>query len=450
MFFFHYPELTDKFGHFVLKCWFAHVDISCFEDENLVPNLQSDANCMMNIIQGNPNVLLILLDMVHIEEMELAYKALVTLKFFLRSSSNIVLTSDLLRPLLLQILQKFTIENNAQPSKGNKNLSLVLDLLSLIQIKIGHLEEMGSIDFKLLYHVNNLAGKCKALSTELLQPALNIFYCSLKQTSGYNRNRVVSMLLSNSSLMELLEKILELSWSEQCTLERFPDDLVSSVWLLIGSLVQSQTNCKSEVHRTISLKLNKVFHFISFKKDSLTLQGCILHFLKIVLRNKFTSPLLTITNPNTRNHPLQDQDASLYPLSYKQVLLLFIHLQNFLVQGDDFLVYAATGCLEAMVEYLHIKDQVTLCHVMSQPWSRFLFFTMVNSTHNCLFNSGFLRLSALFLKYHCKNIVFEADMKRFLQMAAELKSEELSSNTAEALILFLKQVELCSDVLPYE
>ncbi|XP_048473293.1 meiosis inhibitor protein 1 [Rhincodon typus] len=380
--------------------------------------------------------------MVHIEEMELAYKALVTLKFFLRNIGNFVLTSDLLRPLLLQILQKFTIGNNAQSSKGNKNLSLVLDLLSLIQLKFGDLEEMGSIDFKLLYHVSNVAGKCKTLSTELLQPAFNFFYCSLKQTSGHNRNRVVSMLLSNSCLMELLEKILELSWSEQCTLERLPDDLISSVWLLIGCLVQSQTNCKSEVHRTISLKLNKVFHCISFKKDSLLLQVCILQFLQTVLRDKFTTPLLAITNPNIRNHPLQDQDVLLYPLSYKQVLLLFIHLQNLLVQGDDLLVYAATGCLEALMEYLHIKDQATLCHVVSQPWSRFLLFTRVNSTQNCLFNSGFLRLSALFLKYHCKNIVFEADMKQFLQVAAELKSEELSSDTVEALILFLKQLDL--------
>ncbi|XP_067830355.1 meiosis inhibitor protein 1-like [Heptranchias perlo] len=673
-FFFHYPELTDRFGHCVLKCWFAHVDISCFEDENLVPNSQTDKSCMMNITQGNPNVLLILLDMVHTGEIELAFKALLTLKLFLRNNDSMLPTSDLLRPRLLQILQRFTIENNAQPSKGNKNLPLVLDLLSLVQIKIGDLEEMGSTDFKLLYHVSNLAGKCKTLSTEILQPAFNFFYCSLKQTSTYNRNRVVSMLLSNSCLMELLEKILELSWSEQSALEPLPDALVCSVWLLIGSLVQNQTNCKSEVsntesmgsilgsgflrvrtqltedkdpmrceylrwwmacsdmtvhpqrpagplknrplpsrqllkalyrmplllstactkassasaenlgartlaglillpvppddcgqdevgaaelgvldqvkgparqqdesvlesvqslsdlpytavhcklrelqqqpernkscvkgsrlkptgsffnyadwgpmmplgpdsnynsglsgeaatsflptgdsqkriqdqkrpfkswtlqevcrkyvqllllanriselelgvdslwsicdaeiivdrtfsevvtpqvHRTVGVNLSKVLHCVSFRKDSSLLQVCILQFLQTVLRHNFISPLLAVTVSYTRNRPLQDKDAVLYPLSSQQVLLLFSHLQNFLVQGDDFLVCAATSCLEALMEYLHSRDQATVCHVVSQPWSRFLLFTLVNSAENCLLNSGLLRLFVL-------------------------------------------------------
>ncbi|XP_038639379.1 meiosis inhibitor protein 1 isoform X7 [Scyliorhinus canicula] len=443
-FFFHYPELTDRFGHFVLRCWFAHVDIRSFEDENLVPNSQSDTSCVINIIQGNPNVLLILLDMVHVGEMELAYKALLILKCFLRNCDNIMLASDLLRPLLLQILQRFTVENNAQPSEGNKNLSLVLDLLSLVQIKIGDLEEIGCIDFKLLYHVCNLAGKCRTMNTDILQPAFNFFYCSLKQTSSHNKNRVVSVLLSNSSLMELLEKILEQTWSEQSPLEPLPDDLVCSVWLLTDSLIQNQTNYKSEVHRTIGVNLKKLFHCISFKKDSSVLQVCILQFLQTVLRHKFTSPLLAISIPNTRNHPLQDQDAALYPLSYQQVLFLFIHLQNCLAQGDDFLVCAATACLEALMEYLHIKDQATLHHVVSQPWSRFLLFTLVHSAQNCLFNSGFLRLVVLFLKYHSKNIVSEADVKRFLQAAAELKLEELSNDAAEALILFLKQLDLQS------
>uniref|UniRef100_UPI00398F0E6E meiosis inhibitor protein 1 isoform X2 n=1 Tax=Pristiophorus japonicus TaxID=55135 RepID=UPI00398F0E6E len=442
-FFFHYPELTDKFGHSVLKCWFAHVDISCFEDEKVLPNSQGDTSCTMNI-QGNPNVLLILLDMVHTGEMELAFKALLVLKLFLRNSDNILPTSDLLRPRLLQILQRFTIENNTQLSKGNKNLPLVLDLLSLVQIKIGDVEEMGSTDFKLLYHVSNLAGKCKALSTEILQPAFNFFYCSLKQTSNSNRNRVVSMLLSNSSLMELLEKILELSWSEQSTLESLPDVLVCSVWLLLSTLVQNQTNCKSEVHRTVGVDLNKVLHCISLRKNTSLAQVCILQFLKTVLRHNFISPLLAVTVPNTRNRPLQDQDAALYPLSYQQVLLLCFHLQNFLVQGDDVLVYAAIGCLEALMEYLHIRDQAAACHVVSQPWSRFLLFTLVNSAQNCPLNSGFFRLFALFLKYRSKNILFESDVRRVLQVAAELKLEELSSDTAEALILFLKQLDLQS------
>ncbi|XP_059809172.1 meiosis inhibitor protein 1-like [Hypanus sabinus] len=118
-FFFHYPELTDRFGHWILKCWFTHFDINSDKYENLVPGFQSDANCLMTVIQGNPNVLLILLDIVHTEENELALKALLTLKSFLKKSDNMVPTTYLLRPRFLQILQRFTIENNIQTSKGS-------------------------------------------------------------------------------------------------------------------------------------------------------------------------------------------------------------------------------------------------------------------------------------------------------------------------------------------
>ncbi|XP_032869020.1 meiosis inhibitor protein 1 [Amblyraja radiata] len=440
-FFFHYPELTDRFGHCILKCWFTHFDINHSE----VENMQGDVSCLMNIIQGNPNVLLILLDIVHTEEIELAFKALLALKSFLRKNENVVPASDVLRPRFLQILQRFTIENNAQAFKGKRNLSLVLDLLSLVQVKIQDPKEMTSTDFKLLYHVSNLAGKCKDLNTDILQPALNFFYCCLKQTSTYNRSRVVSVLLSNSSLMEFLEKILELSWSDQ--FETVPDVLVCSVWLLLASLVQNQTNYKSEVHRTVGVNLDKVIHCISSRKDSSLLHVCILQFLKTVLRHNFISPLLIVTATNTKNRPLPDQDALLYPFSYQQIILFFFHLQNFLVQGDDLLFCSATGCLEILMEYLHNRDQATVCHVMSQPWSRFLLFTLVNTAESCRLNSGFLRLLSVFLKYNSKNIVFESDVKRVLQMAAQLKLEELSSDTAEALINFLKQLHLQSGKL---
>ncbi|XP_055519205.1 meiosis inhibitor protein 1-like [Leucoraja erinacea] len=440
-FFFHYPELTDRFGHCILKCWFTHFDINHSE----VENMQGDVSCLMNIIQGNPNVLLILLDIVHTEDIELAFKALLALKSFLRKNENVVPASDLLRPRFLQILQRFTIENNAQAFKGKRNLSLVLDLLSLVQVKIQDPKEMTSTDFKLLYHVSNLAGKCKDLNTDILQPALNFFYCCLKQTSTYNRSRVVSVLLSNSSLMEFLEKILELSWSDQ--FETVPDVLVCSVWLLLASLVQNQTNYKSEVHRTVGVNLDKAIHCISSRKDSSLLHVCILQFLKTVLRHNFISPLLIITATNAKNRPLPDQDALLYPFSYQQIILFFFHLQNFLVQGDDLLLCSATGCLEILMEYLHNRDQATVCHVMSQPWSRFLLFTLVNTAESCRLNSGFLRLLSVFLKYNSKNIVSESDVKRVLQMAAQLKLEELSSDTAEALINFLKQLHLQSGKL---
>ncbi|XP_069765836.1 meiosis inhibitor protein 1 isoform X3 [Narcine bancroftii] len=446
-FFFHYPELTDRFGHCILKCWFAHFDSNCCEDENLAPNFQSDTSCLMNIIQENPNVLLILLDIVHTEEIELAFKALLALKLFLRKSDNISPTSEFLRPRFLQILQRFTIENNVQTSKGKRNLSLILDLLSLVQIKIEELKEMTSTDFKLLYHVTNLAGKCKALNTDVLQPAFNFFYCCLKQASTYNKSRVVSVLLSNSSLMVLLEKILELSWSEQFTHEPLHDVLACSVWLLLACLVQNQANSKSEVHRTVGVNLDKVMHCISSRKDSSLLQVCILQFLKTVLRHNFTSPLLIFTVTKTKNRTPPDRDALLYPLSYQQVLLLFIHLQNFLVQGDDLLFCAATSCLEILMEYLQMRDEDTVSHLMSQPWSQFLLFTLVNSAQSSLLNPGFLTLLAMFLKYYSKNIVSESDVKEVLQMATQLKLQELSNDAAEGLIKFLEQLHLQNDQL---
>ncbi|XP_042200864.1 meiosis inhibitor protein 1 [Callorhinchus milii] len=460
-FIFRYPQLTDKFGHSVLKCWFVHADISCFEDENQVADPHSDVSCVMNIVLSNPKLLIVLLDIVHTADMELAFKALLTLKEFLRDSNSMLPTSDLLRPRLLRILQRFTIENNTQSAKENQNLPLVLDLLSLIQIKNSDLEEMDTIDFKLLYHVSNLAGKCKALNPRSWSLHL-ISSTAFKAIAGFTlatrsvqfvelymllTPKFVSTLLSNCSLMELLEKILDLSWSEQVNPEPPSDTLICSGWLLTGSLIQNHANCGSEVHRTVGVNLDKLLHGISFrKKTSSLLQVCFLQFLQIFLRHNLESPLLTLTVSNTKRCPLQDQEAELYPSpttrssQFSSVCRIYWPSEIEYTQGDELLLYSAIGCLEALMQYLHKMSKVTASHLVSQPWSRFLIFTMLSSSENCI-NAGFLRLLTLFLKYCSKNIISESDVSHVLQMAGNLKVEELSSATAEALILFLNQLQ---------
>ncbi|XP_043929868.1 meiosis inhibitor protein 1 [Protopterus annectens] len=207
-FFFCYSELTERFGSIVLDLWFLHEDQSCSETER---NTYQLAVSPYNISDPSQEVCILL--------------------------SILKQNPDALMLLLVT----------------NKNLPLVLDLLSLIQLKSEEGRELDSIDFKLLYHVSNLAGRCKTWHTDVHQPAFNYMYCSLHRTASITNSRAVSILLSNTLLMELLEKILASSWTNHTCVTPSSETLLCCAWLLSASLLHYQHYCSSEVSPVIML-----------------------------------------------------------------------------------------------------------------------------------------------------------------------------------------------------
>nr|XP_025039100.1 meiosis inhibitor protein 1 isoform X7 [Pelodiscus sinensis] len=304
------------------------------------------------------------LDLVCLSTTEVAHKILMTLSTFLERNEDVVVC-DLLRSQFLQILQQLLVEGSSATLQANKNLPLLLSLLFLVQLRNKAMRELDSTDFKLLHHVSNLCGKCRPGDVELLQPSLNFLYWSLQQTTTCSQQRVVAVLLSSVPLLELLQKVLDLTWMWPChsgpAVSSSEEALLCSAWLLTASLLAHQHHFNSEVHLTVSLDIEKVLNAVIFrkKKSALLIVVCavsILQFLRAILRQDFSSSLLLLIVPPTAQNRMEP-DASLYPLATWQVLSLVVSLQNLLVQKDLLLSQTVVACLEVLLEYLHRKNQ---------------------------------------------------------------------------------------------
>uniref|UniRef100_A0A674IVB3 Meiotic double-stranded break formation protein 1 n=1 Tax=Terrapene triunguis TaxID=2587831 RepID=A0A674IVB3_9SAUR len=361
-FFLRYSELMGRFGRRILQLWFSWEDYSQIETEDAVSGLSSGLldypnsfTTLLHILKGNSSVLLILLDLVCLSTTEVAHKVLMTLSIFLKRNEDVVVC-DLLRSQFLQILQKLLVESSSTTLQASKNLPLLLRLLFLVQLRNEAERELDSTDFKLLHHVSNLCGKCRPGDVELLQPSLNFLYWSLHQTTTCSQQRVVAVLLSSVPLLELLQKVLELTWMWPCrsgpALSSSEEALLCSAWLLTASLLAHQHRYNSEV-RTASHQF--------LKNLTVVCAVSILQFLRAILRQNFSSSLLVLVvqpTAQSRMEPsLSEDDATLYPLATWQVLSLVVSLQNLLVQKDLLLSQTVVACLEVLMEYLHKRNQ---------------------------------------------------------------------------------------------
>ncbi|EMP41871.1 Meiosis inhibitor protein 1 [Chelonia mydas] len=383
-FFLHYSELMGKFGHRILQLWFSWEDYSQIESEDAVSGLSSSLpdypnsfTTLLHILKENSSVLLILLDLVCLSTTEVAHKVLMTLSMFLKRNEDVVVC-DLLRSQFLQILQQLLVESSSTTLRASKNLPLLLSLLFLVQLRNEAERELDSTDFKLLHHV-------------------------------------VAVLLSSVPLLELLQKVLELTWMWPCrsgpALSSSEEALLCSAWLLTASLLAHQHRYNSEVHQTISLDVEQVLNAVILrrKKPALLLVS-ILQFLRAILRQNFSSALLVLIVQPTAQSRIEpsssEDDASLYPLTTWQVLSLVVSLQNLLVQ----------------------------------PWNRFLLFTLLDGGENSFLRPEILRLMTLFVRYRSSGIISQSEVSQILQEAAKAKLAELPGATSQALRLFLLQL----------
>ncbi|NXL76185.1 MEI1 protein, partial [Leptocoma aspasia] len=302
----------------------------------------------------------------------------------------------------------------------------------------------------LLFPVCNLCGKCRPRDTDLLQPSLNFLYWSLHQTTPCSQQRAVAVLLSNVSFLELLQKVLDCTWlwsppSRPAYLSS-EDALLCSGWLLVASLLLYQHRYNTEVHQTLSVDFTEVLNAVIFRnKKPILLLVSIMQFLRAVLRQNFSSSLLVIVGQNTASgatqpQPSSLQDTALHPLAMQQVFSLVVSLQNLLVHKDLLLSQAVVACLETLVEYLYVKNQDVALHVASQPWHRFLLFTLLSGGQKSFLQPEVLRLMTLFVRYQSSNIISQKEISQIIQEAAEANIAELPEATSCALHLFLSQV----------
>ncbi|XP_058424241.1 meiosis inhibitor protein 1 [Diceros bicornis minor] len=440
-FFLLYPELMSRFGHRVLELWFSWEESSYEELDDAPsagqPTLPASLAALFHILRSSPSILLILLDLIYSSPVDTARKVLIVLRTFLRRNED-VQVGGLIRGHFLLILQHLLVERGASPSGASGNLPLLLSLLSLVQLRNESEQELDSMAMKLLHQVSKLCGKCNPIDADILQPSFNFLYWSLHQTTPASQKRAAAVLLSSTALIKLLEKMLALTWAEAGS----PGTaLLCSAWLLTASFSAQQHNGSLQVHQTLSVELDQVLKALSFpKKKAALLSAAILRFLRTALQQSFSSILVALV-PSGAQPPPAPEDTVLAPLGTSQVLSLVIGLQNLLVQKDPLLSHACVGCLEALLDYLHARSPDVALHVASQPWNRFLLFTLLDAGENSFLRPEILRLMTLFVRFRSSSVLSHDEVGHVLQGAALADLSGLSNTTLQALRDFFLQVQ---------
>ncbi|XP_011528245.1 meiosis inhibitor protein 1 isoform X11 [Homo sapiens] len=391
-------------------------------------------------------------DLIYSSPVDTAHKVLISLRTFLRRNEDIQV-GGLIRGHFLLILQRLLVEHGASPSGASGNLPLLLSLLSLMQLRNVSEQELDSVAMKLLHQVSKLCGKCSPTDVDILQPSFNFLYWSLHQTTPSSQKRAAAVLLSSTGLMELLEKMLALTLAKA---DSPRTALLCSAWLLTasfsaqqhkGSLQASRTwglalyPVPCQVHQTLSVEMDQVLKALSFpKKKAALLSAAILCFLRTALRQSFSSALVALVPSGAQPLPAT-KDTVLAPLRMSQVRSLVIGLQNLLVQKDPLLSQACVGCLEALLDYLDARSPDIALHVASQPWNRFLLFTLLDAGENSFLRPEILRLMTLFMRYRSSSVLSHEEVGDVLQGVALADLSTLSNTTLQALHGFFQQLQ---------
>ncbi|KAM4022982.1 meiosis inhibitor protein 1-like isoform 1-T2 [Anomaloglossus baeobatrachus] len=437
--FFNYSQLMEKYGCFVMKCWINHEDLKDEATADIVTKLHPTVkwtSTPISILNYCPNAILILLDLMNSGSVEQADKVYVILKTFLHEKDNFE-TSDLISNKLLQILQDVMVSSDLQ---AEKTLPPILNLLCLLQQKSQPEILLDGSYFKLFYNVNNLSGKCSLGNENILLPALNFLYCSIHQTSTSCKVRATAVILSNTSLIELLEDILEKTWYR--TQSDFHESLCCSAWLMTSTLMIFQRRYNLQVHKTVHVDVNNVIDLISFKFKSTSpmLLVSILQHFKALLGQKFSSPFINLLKEH-RNDPSPEPSEAIWPLTSQSTLYLVAALQNLLVQKHALLLQAAVDCFGALLDFLHDKAPELASHAASQPWNRFLLLVSVTCKENGYLQPGVLRLMAMFVKYESFNILTVNEIAQILDDVSDLKHIDLPQTVLQDLQIFLLQLQ---------
>ncbi|XP_008298634.1 meiosis inhibitor protein 1 [Stegastes partitus] len=473
-----YPDLANKFGPLVLELWLTkqaqHPDAEQItadvqrkgekreshanEAQDQEPDLETME--LLTLIDKHPAVILTLLDMVCTREAPLAERVLGVMEVFLHGQRDY--DTDLctsLRAALLQALQRVSVENvghrlgQGHTAQAVNSLPLLLKLLCVTQAcdppSNSPYSEMEGAHFKLLYHVSNIAARLKPTNTESLLPALSYLYCCLSLPPAHCTDRAVSMLLSNSGLMDQLQTVL--SSSSSCAPSLSPPPpcpplaLLCCCHLLLSSLITLQRVHSAQVHKSISWSLDTTVQRLLVQKrntDNLLLVSY-LRLLQALLDADLASAVVSVSSgPGLVGpKPLGVEDGALYPLGSRGAQSLSTALSGLLLQKHELLLRASVNCLSSLLGFVQRKSPTTAKYVVCQPWSGFLLRCLLSSGENCLLHPAILRLITLLLQDSSTTVLWEPDLLQVMEAVERRGVKELSQEAAQALRLLLTQIQ---------
>ncbi|KAL7826756.1 hypothetical protein AOLI_G00319650 [Acnodon oligacanthus] len=444
-FIFRYPALAERFGMKVLSNWLAAgLEPAAYgENKQGCPDLEKniDSSVLLELLEKNSSTILSLLGVLCDDDTSVARQAVQVLRCYLQAGHSCSSAqAHLLKPALLKLLQRLTCESEDNTVLG----SLILEVLCLVQNNLPAQSNMDNTDFKLLYHVSNLVGKVKCNNSEFLLPALNYVYGCLTLCSPHTADRVVSMLLSNTSVMELLQVVLNLLSCPFSFISSSP--LVCCCLLLLSSLIALQHTLSAQVHKSVSLELEIFVKVLTFHKrhtDNLVLV-CVVRLVQALLDVDLSSPVVRVSECLRLQHPLQPVDGALHPLGYTGAISLVRALQSLLLQKQELLLNASVNCLRSLTGFLHRRKPTIAQHVVCQPWNRFLLYSLLNSGENLALHPATLSLLTLLVHWSGGATQWDSDVACVCEAVEKRGVKELRENTTRTLKLLLTECSASS------
>ncbi|XP_057673223.1 meiosis inhibitor protein 1 isoform X1 [Corythoichthys intestinalis] len=484
--------LKEKFGALVLELWLNKQAQSTDADVTMTERHVNEKRCaedgreqehsaeiveLLSLLKKYPSVIMILLDIVCNKEASLAERALAILTTLLDGQSNF--EEDLctsLKPALLQALQKLSVERmgfvyGQKHVEEVNSLPLVLRLLCVTHAASNPpstpCSNMDEVHFKLLYQVSNIAGRLNQSDTESLLPALSYLYCYLSRSPSHCTDRAVPMLLSNCGLMNQLQTILSSSSSSApfvLSSDASSSSLLCCSHLLLSSLITLQHELSIQVHKILSWSLETAVQRMVIQKrntDTILLVSY-LRLLQALLSVDLNSALVCVTTgPGLVGQtPLEVEDGALFPLGSKGAQCLLIALSGLILQKNELLLRASVNCLSSVLGFLQRKYPQTANYVVSQPWSRFLLYSLHCSGKSFLLHPAILRVITLvrcytrltsstqasfmeFMRHGSQVVLWEHHLLQVMDAVEKNGVKKLSQEASQALRLLLTQMQSC-------
>ncbi|XP_022093597.1 meiosis inhibitor protein 1-like isoform X2 [Acanthaster planci] len=324
-----------------------------------------EGDILSNLLRSNPTCLDMLLDIMSSGGNGLVQEALAVLESVFNgaasSASDEESTQSLLvalRKRLPDVVQRIFMSEEEAP--------LDVHILALLRLRCTLLErcprtELDPTDIKLMYHVINLISKSTNSNPNILQVSLNYLTCLLIQTSTQEETRVVSILLSNTSILQLLESLVSSDSPSQLHTQQ------CSSLSLVTQIITGQAKFNIRVSHTMTLELRFAMDLMRQNKDRLR-KVCGLQLWTALFNAKFESPVLRITCKSALRTLREDEDIGL-DIQARDLKSVYVWLQNSIVQGNPLLCQAAVSCMRSLIAYLLGRSQTLAHHLLAQPWN---------------------------------------------------------------------------------
>ncbi|XP_076866443.1 meiosis inhibitor protein 1 isoform X2 [Brachyhypopomus gauderio] len=444
-FIFHYPELAERFGARVLVGWLEGGSEPGLTGEDGVSRGHSEQkSVLLELLETNPTIAPTLLKIMCDAEGAVAERAVGVLQRYLEAEQHCSPSlSALLRPALLQLLQKTTCDgSDSSTTRVSGCVCVVLEVLCMVQSQASDPGDMDSTDVRLLYHVSSLVGKMKCSNTEYLLPALNYIYFCLTTSSPHTTDRALSVLLCNTGVMEVLQTLLNVFQSSSSSLTPLSPStpLLSCSLLLLSSIITHQHTHSTQVQKSVCLDLERIVRTLTFFRsntDSLGLM-CSVQLVQTMLDVDFSSAVVCVSECGLQR-PLTPLDGALYPLGYSGTACLLSALQSLLLQKQGMLLSVSVNCLRSLLGFLHRRRPALVQHVVCQPWNRFLLYSLLSSGESLTLHPATLSLLTLLVRWSEGEIQWESDVSWVCEAAERRGLQELGEDTTHTLKLLLTE-----------